>query len=322
VLFTLSTKLPQVESKTRYSLRSGWYFLLIFAAMSSNRVLPIYSIESLLASERGPRDFEFFRFEYFAQDIEHLRSPHRHHFYSFILVSAGSGSHAIDFKEYGLQKGRLFLIAPGQVHAWTELKGVKGFVVLFNNNFIALSKGRKVMSAWPLFRLNQPPVFDLTGNEFDNWLEEMLFMEKEYLLSDGYTRDSLFYSLGYLLVRASRLSAKDLAKVDNARDLLSAFQELIEKNFASLKMPKDYATRLNITPNYLNALCKKKSGKSAGELIRQRILLEAKRLLAHTDLTVAEIAYKLKFEDNSYFGRFFRKYARTSPANFRKAQQG
>ncbi len=177
------------------------------------------------------------------------------------------------------------------------------------------------MSAWPLFRLNQPPYFDLVFDEFNYWHEEMLFMEKEYLLPDGYTRDSLFYSLSYLLVRASRLSSNDLSNADSAQDLLSAFQDLIEKNFLSLKMPKEYATRLNITPNYLNALCKKKSGKSAGELIRQRIVLEAKRLLAHTDLTVAEIAYKLKFEDNSYFGRFFRKYARISPANFRRTQQ-
>ena len=155
------------------------------------------------------------------------------------------------------------------------------------------------MQSWPLFRLNQPPYFDLTLNEFNYWYEEMLHMEKEYLLPDGYTRDSLFYSLSYLLVRGSRLSVKDLSKMDNARDLLSAFQELIEKNFLSLKMPKDYAARLNVTPNHLNAVCKKRSGKSAGELIRQRILLEAKRLIAHTDMTVSEIAYHLKFEDNS-----------------------
>jgi AraC-like DNA-binding protein len=61
----------------------------------------------------------------------------------------------------------------------------------------------------------------------------------------------------------------------------------------------------------------KKSGKSAGELIRQRVLLEAKRLLAHTKLSVSEISFKLGFEDNSYFGRFFKKYNGLTPERFR-----
>jgi AraC-like DNA-binding protein len=88
----------------------------------------------------------------------------------------------------------------------------------------------------------------------------------------------------------------------------------------TLKTPRDYAAKMNITPNYLNALCRKKSGKSAGELIRQRILLEAKRLLAHSTMSISEIAFQLGFEDNSYFGRYFRRYTRLTPGEFRQQQ--
>lgn len=287
--------------------------------MDDNQI-PTYTIESLKSTDSKSKDFDFFRFEYFAKDIKHLKVPHRHHFYTFILVTGGGGSHDIDFQNYDLALGRLFLIAPGQVHVWTELKKVKGFVVLFNDSFMALSKGRKIMSAWPLFRAHQPCFFDLTPTEREKWTEEFLLMEEEELNPDEFSRDAVFYSISSLLVRVSRL----IRKLKNysttpGMDFLFNFQELIEKHFLEKKTPQEYAELLNITPNYLNAVCKKKSGKSAGELIRQRVLLEAKRLLAHTKLSVSEIAYKLNFEDNSYFGRFFKKYAGITPEQFRLA---
>jgi AraC-like DNA-binding protein len=286
--------------------------------------IPAYSIESLrtVSTEEEARDFEFFRFEYFAKDIEHLKAPHRHSFYTFILVTGGGGSHDIDFTTYDLKPNRLFLIAPGQVHAWNQLINVKGFVVLFTDGFVALSKGRKLMSNWPLFRLDQPCYIDLSTAESESWQEELRFMESEAKLGDNFSRDAIFYSIGTLLVRASRLYIGVAPDENLNQDLLFVFQELIEKNYVTMRAPKDYAALLNITPNHLNAICKKKSGKSAGGLIRQRVLLEAKRLLAHTKLSVAEIAYQLNFVDNSYFGRYFKKYLHITPERFRKQFSG
>ncbi len=284
--------------------------------------IPAYTIESLKSTDAEPREVDLLRFEYFALDIDHLKTPHRHHFYSFILVTKGGGRHAIDFKEYDLVEGRLFLIAPGQVHAWMKLKKVRGFVLLFTDSFMALSKGRKLLSSWPLFREDQIPFVDLEEAEKEFWVEEFNYMEKEFSLQDEYTIDALFYSISSLLVRASRLMQRNRSPIGSSvgADFLFEFQELIEKNFLKWKTPKDYAHKLNITANYLNALCKKKSGKSAGELIRQRIILEAKRLLAHTKLSVSEISFRLGFIDNSYFGRYFKKYTATTPESFRASQ--
>lgn len=283
--------------------------------------IPIYTIETLKSTNAEVKDFDFFRFEYFAKDIEHLKAPHRHHFYTFILVTEGAGSHDIDFRNYELKSGRLFLIAPGQVHAWITLKKVKGFVVLFNDTFMALSKGRKIMSAWPLFRIHQANHFDLSAAEMKIWETRFLAMEQEILHKDEFTPDALFYSISLLLVRASRLNRTLQNTTKTGNDFLYIFQELIDKNFLTLKTPKQYADRMNLTPNYLNAICKKKSGKSAGALIRQRTLLEAKRMLAHTQSSIAEIAFQLGFEDNSYFGRYFKKYTGVTPNEFRVSQR-
>ena len=186
---------------------------------------------------------------------------------------------------------------------------------------MALAKGRKVMSSWPLFRASQPNFIDLDKKEISLWLDEFKFLEKELLSKEEFMNDALFYSTSLLLVRASRLfKSKHVKSLHMGSDFLFNFQELIEANFLILKTPREYAARMNVTPNYLNALCKKKSGKSAGELIRQRILLEAKRLLAHTKLSASEIAYKLNFQDNSYFGRFFKKSTGLTPEGFRQKQ--
>ncbi len=74
-----------------------------------------------------------------------------------------------------------------------------------------------------------------------------------------------------------------------------------------------------MTPNHINALTYKLVGKSAVEIIRERVLLEAKRLLVNSDLMVSQIAETLHFEDNAYFTRFFKKYLGTTPEGFRAA---
>lgn len=100
--------------------------------------------------------------------------------------------------------------------------------------------------------------------------------------------------------------------------LLQSFKKLTDKNFATLRLPKDYAALLYITPNHLNALCNDMLGISAGEVIRNRVILEAKRLLVNLDLNINEIAGKLNFADNSYFTKFFKKYTGLTPEEFRK----
>ncbi|MEP6794268.1 MAG: helix-turn-helix domain-containing protein, partial [Saprospiraceae bacterium] len=159
---------------------------------------------------------------------------------------------------------------------------------------------------------------DLPVAEIKNWVEEFVEMEKELNDPDEFSKDAIFYSISTFLVRASRMMRKHYRVVPSqGQDMLFTFHELIEKNFVELKTPREYAPLLHVTPNHLNAYCKRKSGMTAGQLIRQRILLEAKRLLAHTKLSVSEISFKLGFVDNSYFGRYFKKYCGTTPEGFR-----
>ena len=100
--------------------------------------------------------------------------------------------------------------------------------------------------------------------------------------------------------------------------VLRNFQQLVNEHYRTLKLPNEYAALLYVTPNYLNALCKDLLGKPAGEIIRDRIILEAKRLLSNADMNVGGIANQLNFQDNSYFTKFFKKYTNRTPEEFRK----
>jgi AraC-like DNA-binding protein len=102
------------------------------------------------------------------------------------------------------------------------------------------------------------------------------------------------------------------------KQLITDFRKLVNSRFAELRTPKGFAHVLHISPNYLNAVCKEIYNKTVSEIIQERVILEAKRLLAHTGLSVSEISFKLGFEDNSYFGRYFRKHVGISPDKYRK----
>ena len=95
------------------------------------------------------------------------------------------------------------------------------------------------------------------------------------------------------------------------------YHNLINEYYKEWKLPKLYAQMLFITPNRLNAICKQVAGINATEFIKRRVILEAKRLLTHTTMTVTQIAYELGFEDNSHFGKYFKSIINETPEKFR-----
>ena len=160
--------------------------------------------------------------------------------------------------------------------------------------------------------------------ELDDFMQQLVtrFFEqmlKENQLNDHFSNLKIGFNLLEILIEIDR-SLKDSSDLVSSYQsvLLDNFQTLIEQNFKSKKLPKEYAELLYITPNHLNALCKDKLGISAGELIRSRVVLEAKRLLVNKEISVTEIAYLLNFQDASYFVKFFKKYTEFTPEQFRK----
>ena len=122
----------------------------------------------------------------------------------------------------------------------------------------------------------------------------------------------------FILVARQSAHSSQITAPNYNYTLLQSFRKLTDKNFATMRLPKDYAALLYITPNHLNAFCNDMLGMPAGEVIRERVILEAKRLLVNLELTITVIAAQLNFADNSYFTKFFKKYTGQTPEDFRK----
>lgn len=292
--------------------------------VKQNDKIPSYKITDIKKKKSFAADFEFYRFEYFVTDIDHLTHPHRHDHFALFFVTGGQGSHLIDFQDYELKTGRVFLIAPGQVHAWQSFKGVKGFVLLFTKEFFTITLQYKELRAYLFFNNIYKYAYLDLDRETGKHLQLLLTsIENEYLHARTYSQNIIRSYINIILFELTGIYERAIP-VSAGHQIVDVkireFENLIEKHFKKYHLVADYASILHITPNYLNAICTRRKGKPAGEVIRDRIILEAKRLLTHSDKTIMQIAYDLGFEDNSYFGRFFRNYCGETPAGFRDAQ--
>ena len=282
--------------------------------------IPVYDICKL--SDFQQEDLLISRFGAYLQKHKNLYFPHKHTFYHLVLFTKGGGTHSIDFKTFDVVPCQIYFMIPGQVHSWSFEGETDGYVIHFSLSFFQsfLLKNEY---------LDQFPFFSGSVDDAVIQLQSPLQQKIVGLFEEIITEAENPGRMGLDLVRSLMLQVFILlSRTNNGENekqlspynhtLLKAFQKLIEKNFATLKLPRDYAELLYITPNHLNAVCNDFLGISAGEVIRNRILLEAKRLLINLNFTIAEIGYQLNFTDNSYFTKFFKKYTGLTPEEFRK----
>ncbi len=251
-----------------------------------------------------------------------LQASHRHNFYLIVWLTEGDGTHLIDFRAYPVQPHSLYLLAPGQVHHWNLTATTTGYIVAFTHEFFIHSQhNQNLLLEFPYFYENDvQPVFYLDDQQANTIGHLVEAMESEYCSVLIDRTDMLSAYLRILLIEAKRLYAPTVRACATTATirLTQKFRVLIEANVLKHIPVSEYAQLLGITANYLNETVKAVIGQTAGELIRDRLLLEAKRWLMHSELNIAQVADQLNFDDPSYFSRFFKKYAHCSPGDFRR----
>jgi AraC family transcriptional activator of pobA len=291
--------------------------------MSSGKEIPVYGLDSLVPSSKWG-SFSIERFEdSFISAKGNVYAPHRHNLYEVFWISEGQGVCSVDFQVYEIHPPMLVFVAPGQVHSWTLTAAFAGYVLMFTNEFFA---GRS--EDLSTYRHDLPfaqtsatgPALEVLSERAEDFTQLFRKLEGEFKASLSDHDVALHAYLRLLLVEAKRLS--ESAPGTNHRELsaemlTTRFLQLVEQSFLAIASVADYAELLNVTPNHLIETTKRTIGKPAGRIIRERLLLEAKRLLCYSDMSASEIAYHLSFEDPSYFSRFFKKYTGLCPMDFR-----
>jgi AraC-like DNA-binding protein len=288
----------------------------------SKALIPTYDICSLALGKPASEDLLIARFSEYLEGHKDIRFPHRHSFYHLAFFTGGGGSHTIDFERFPVKAGQLYFMVPGQVHSWFFSGKIEGYVMNVSAAFFnAFLQDDNYVEKFPFFSgVSAEGVVQLPKQDipvitvlFENMLTEIN-------KPAAYGVDMLRLLTLEMFIKVGRATNPAAGKQELPHNylLLRNFRKLVEQNYMQLRLPKEYAALLYVTPNYLNAFCRHMLGKSAGEIIRDRVLLEAKRLLTNADMSIATIAWQLNFADNSYFTKFFKKYTGSTPEDFRK----
>jgi AraC-like DNA-binding protein len=253
-------------------------------------------------------------------------APHRHDLYEVFWISKGNGVCTVDLQRYEIEPPMLVFVAPGQVHSWNLTGPFAGYVLLFTNDFFATrsieATANPLETALFAVPRSGPPirVLDEHSQVFSQLFEKL---EAEFRSSLPDQDMALHAYLRLLMIEAKRILEGQLGgghKDESAGLLTKRFLQLVERNFLTPGAVVDYAEVLGVTTNHLIETTKHTMGKPAGRIIRERVVLEAKRLLRYSERPVSDIAYDLGFEDHSYFSRFFRKNTGMCPTEFRDRQ--
>lgn len=282
--------------------------------------IPVYDIRNF--AEYKEQGILASRFARYAKIHKHLHTVHRHSFYHLVFFTEGSGSQFIDFKKYPVHAGMIYFMIPGQVHSWNFDDEPDGYIVNFSKEYFnSFLHNPTYLERFSFLNGNTEQqvltIPETIRDQIAKLFEEIL---EEGVVKQAFDNDLVRALLLQIFIKVERLNNSEKQNTSDSYNhtLFRNFQLLIAKRYKDLKLPKDYAKLLYITPNHLNALCKDIIRLSAGELIRAQVILESKRLLINLNLSVAEIAEVLGFTDPSYFVKFFKKHEGTTPDKFRK----
>lgn len=284
--------------------------------------IPVYNINALSQPGDKYADIIAEPFSEYLKVHPNLHTPHRHSFYHIVLFTEGGGTHTIDFEQFKVRQGQAYFMIPGQVHSWSFDDKVDGYVINFSDNlFASFLSDRQYFSRFDFFNgIASDGIVQFSKVQYEYVLncfkQVVIEVHGNKTLALDVVRAQMINI--FIAAQRERTGNKPTVTPHQNQLILSNFRKLVDENYAQKRLPKDYAAILYITPNHLNALCNDLLGMPAGEVIRNRILLEAKRLLVNAEKNIAEIAYQLSFTDSPHFTRFFKKYTGTTPEEFRK----
>ena len=255
-------------------------------------------------------------------DHSFVEESHRHNSYVLFFFTKGSGTHEIDFNVFAIQPGSMFFLQPGQIHRWELSDDVEGFVIFYSQEMYNLYFGQKTVEDYPFyFSVDNKPeiIFDATESKAILPYFEILILESQ--ANQLLKQHKILNLLDIIHIEIARKYGETNFHETHSYNLkIKNFGVVLEDNFKSEKAPSFYAAQLNISLKHLNRICNEILQKTTTDIITERIILEAKRMLIDRKFTVNEIATELGYTDYSYFTRLFKKKTTITPTNFRKVK--
>jgi AraC family transcriptional regulator, transcriptional activator of pobA len=267
--------------------------------------------------------------QYLKKNQANTTRPHIHSYYQVIWFKSGTGKHFVDFKEYDVFENAIFFIAKNQVHYFDASTDYTGVLIHFNEIFLINNDSEMdFLLKCELFNnpYQQPSCCIGHGIEhvLDGYLQQII---SELQSPDAFGKEELLrICLKAFLIHVQRRRYElqqidgQFSKVpDERRAQLMKFVNLVDENYMKGMSVSEYARLMFISSRTLSNLTGDLLNKTPSQIIMERIVLEAQRLLLHSNLNVSQIGYRLGFDDPSYFVKYFKKHTAISPTDFRKS---
>lgn len=266
---------------------------------------------------------------YLKTNQQQVIKPHIHSFYQLIWFKKGKGKHFVDFNSYDVFGNSMFFIAPNQVHYFDKNTGYEGVLIHFNEDFLIHNESeRDFFLKSNIF--NTPyqspscPILTDINDILDTYILQMI---EELESGENFGKELILQNcLKSFLIQIQRSRNKIQhstyflsSLMDEKRIQLAKFIKLIDEYYKKGYSIPEYAQLLHISSRSLSNLTQKQLNKTPFQMIQERIVLEAQRLLLYSELNINQIGYHLGFDDPSYFVKYFKKYTKISPTEFRRA---
>jgi AraC-like DNA-binding protein len=297
--------------------------------MSTKSKLPRTRVEKV--GYQPPTDYrldlEIFTLAEFRRRVTpaHLRAPQRLEFHLLIYIVNGHSSHMVDFELHNCQPGTLLVLRPGQVQLYSSaFRDLEGFMVLFRPEFLEPRPATGTIANDMIYQLADLSVNRiLSGSEQDSVDQQLnrMAVDARRRADAGILNTLLRYQLLALLVRLQLIQASRApaaTQVTGCTQRFKRFREEVERRFHQLHQVSAYAKLIGCSQKSLQRATLELRGVTAKTFVSQRIALEAKRLLVHTNESVAEIADTLGFDEPTNFVKFFRREVDIPPGDFRR----
>ena len=250
-----------------------------------------------------------------------LASPQRVDFHHLLLIQEGRAKHMVDFEDHPLRPGCVLLVRPGQVQQWRMSEQLHGQLLLISGEALTPSVTHNEVERRLLALSDWEPVSVPTRRLFVEAVTDVLRLSVDIHRFEGTGTETAIirHQLVTLLLRLARELGKADAVRSNNREaeIYALFSKELETSFNKRSSVLDYTKRIGFSESTISRACVAAVGRTAKQEIDRRVALEAKRLLAHTKATAAEISHQLGFTEPTNFVKFFRRNVGFTPLEFR-----
>lgn len=255
--------------------------------------------------------------------VQMREGPHRHNYQELLWIKSGYGRHKIDENILEIEANTFYFVAKGQVHYFIKGDDLEGYLIRFTDDFLQSNilspRLNYQVNLFNHFAIHQGLTVEAEDLEaFENIMGRMQIEFNQNRFGKETMLCHLLCQLLISLERVRQQTTHQRPLPSKNAEFYEKFVVLLEEKFNEEHQVSYYSHQLGVTPRKLSDICRRFNGKTAKVMIRDRLVLEAKRYLHFTNASIKEISYALGFQDPSYFSKVFRVGTGVPPYEFKR----